>query len=150
MSRSWPSTWTALLEVGWILIAYGVSSAIGSLFFGVIAKYTGRIPLYILAATFNFTVIITLMLWIPLHNEKWVLFLLSGISGGADAIWNTQNNSFYGVLFADSKEAAFSSYRLMESIGYLIAFVLQTQLCIESKLNILLIVLSVGLIGTFA
>ena len=136
-------------EVGWVLIAYGVSSAIGSLFFGVIAKYTGRIPLYILAATFNFTVIITLMLWIPLHNEKWVLFLLSGISGGADAIWNTQNNSFYGVLFADNKEAAFSSYRLMESIGYLIAFVLQTQLCIESKLNILLIVLSVGLIGYF-
>ena len=89
------------------------------------------------------------MMWIPQPHEKWVLFLLSGISGGADAIWNTQNNSFYGVLFSENKEAAFSSYRLMESIGYLTAFVLQTQLCIEAKLYILLIVLSVGLLGYF-
>ena len=134
-------------EVGLVLIAYGVSSAMGSLSLGVIAKHTGRLPLYVLAATFNLTVIITLMNWIPQHHEKWVLFLLSGISGGADAIWNTQNFSFYGVLFADNKTAAYASYRLWDSIGYLIAFILQTQLCIGSKLYILLIVLAVGLIG---
>ena len=94
-------------------------------------------------------VIITLIKWEPQLNEKWVLFLLSGLSGGADAIWNTQNNSLYGVLFENNKEAAFSNYRLWESIGYLTAFILQTQLCIELKLNLLLVILGLGLMGYF-
>ena len=114
---------------------------------GVISKYTGRLPLYILAASLNLTVIITLMKWNPQLNERWILFLLSGLSGGADAIWNTQNNSLYGVLFENNKEAAFSNYRLWESIGYLTAFILQTQLCIEIKLYLLLVMIGLGLMG---
>ena len=136
-------------DVGWVLIIYGVCSAIGSISLGVVAKYTGRVPLYILAASFNLTFVFTLMKWSPKYDEKWVLFLLSGIAGGADAIWNTQNSSLYGLLFASNKEAAFSSYALWESIGYLAAFILQTQLCIESKLYILLTVLMSGMLGYF-
>ena len=134
-------------DVGWVLIAYGLCSAFGSLSLGVISKYTGRLPLYILAASLNLTVIITLMKWNPQLNERWILFLLSGLSGGADAIWNTQNNSLYGVLFENNKEAAFSNYRLWESIGYLTAFILQTQLCIEIKLYLLLVMIGLGLMG---
>ena len=51
------------------------------------------------------------------------MFVLAALWGVGDAIWQTQINALYGVLFASQEEAAFSNYRLWESIGFLIAFV---------------------------
>ena len=55
----------------------------------------------------------------------------------------------YGVLFANDEEAAFSNYRLWESIGFIIAFILQTQVCIDVKLYVLLAVIIAGMLGYF-
>ena len=134
-------------EVGWVLITYGVCDALCSLFFGMIIKYTGRPPIYLLGATINLVVIIILLSWTPDPKKEWVLFLLAGMWGIADAIWQTQINALYGVLFVNNEEAAFSNYRLWESTGFLIAFILQTQLCIETKLYVLIGVISVGMTG---
>lgn len=136
-------------EVGWVLITYGVSNAISSLSFGVITKYTGRLPLYLLGAFINLTVIIILLIWTPDPGREWVFFVIAGIWGIADGVWQTQINALYGVLFANDKEAAFSNYRLWESTGYLIAFILQTQVCIKAKLYILLSVVVMGMVGYF-
>ena len=58
--------------------------------------------------------------------------------------------ALYGVLFENDEEAAFSNYRLWESTGFIIAFVLQTQVCIEAKLYVLLAGIAAGMIGYFA
>ena len=58
--------------------------------------------------------------------------------------------ALYGVLFENDEEAAFSNYRLWESTGFIIAFVLQTQVCIEAKLYVLLAGITAGMIGYFA
>ena len=55
----------------------------------------------------------------------------------------------YGVLFANDEEAAFSNFLLWKSTGFIIAFILQTQVCIESKLYVLLGVLIAGMTGYF-
>ena len=55
----------------------------------------------------------------------------------------------YGVLFANDEEAAFSNYRLWESTGFIIAFILQTQVCIDVKLYVLLAVIIAGMLGYF-
>ena len=136
-------------EVGWVLITYGVCDAVCSLSFGIIIKYTGRLPIYLLGALINFTVVIVLWTMVPDPNQEWVFFILAGLWGIADAVWQTQINAFYGVLFPNDEEAAFSNYRLWESMGFLIAFILQTQVCIEAKLYVLVIVLSVGMFGYF-
>ena len=60
------------------------------------------------------------------------------------------NVALYGVLFENDEEAAFSNYRLWESTGFIIAFVLQTQVCIEAKLYVLLAGITAGMIGYFA
>ena len=57
--------------------------------------------------------------------------------------------ALYGVLFANDEEAAFSNYRLWESAGYILAFILQTQVCIEAKLYVLLGIIILGMIGYF-
>ena len=56
--------------------------------------------------------------------------------------------ALYGVLFigADST-GGFSNYRLWESVGFIVAYILQTQVCIEAKLWILVAMLGLGMTG---
>lgn len=56
-------------------------------------------------------------------------------------------SALYGVLFESDEEAAFSNYRLWESLGFIFAYILQTQVCIYSKLWVVLCVLFCGLAG---
>lgn len=46
--------------------------------------------------------------------------------------------ALYGILFPLDKEAAFSNYRMWESMGFVIAFAYSTFLCLEYKLYIML------------
>lgn len=50
----------------------------------------------------------------------------------------------YGTLFRRNKEAAFSNYRLWESLGFVIAYAYSTALCARMKLYSVMAVLSFG------
>jgi len=56
--------------------------------------------------------------------------------------------ALYGTLFgSESAEAAFSNYRLWESLGFLVAFAYSFYLCAAIKLYILTSALVVGMLG---
>ena len=55
----------------------------------------------------------------------------------------------YGVLFENDEEAAFSNYVLWESVGFILVFILQTQVCIEVKLYIVSGVIVAAMAGYF-
>lgn len=57
------------------------------------------------------------------------------------------NAAFYGVIFADNKNAAFSNFRLFQSLGFAIAFGYSNFLCIRVKLYILGCILIAGMAG---
>merc|ERR1719192_2973123 len=133
--------------VGRVLIVFGICDAAASVGFGFIIKKIGRIPIFILGATINTLVIIVMLSWSPARDQVAVLYVLAALWGIADAVWQTQINALYGVLFANDEEAAFSNYRLWESAGFILAFILQTQVCIDVKLYVLLAVISAGMIG---
>jgi len=88
-----------------------------------------------------------MFIWKPSPNQIIILFILAGLWGLADAVWQTQINSFYGVLFVDNNEAAFSNYRLWESTGFVIFYIITPYIRIRSSLIILLIFLTLGMIG---
>lgn len=67
--------------------------------------------------------------------------------GVGDAVWQTQINGLYGLLFRRNKEAAFSNYRLWESAGFVIAYAYSTTLCARMKLYLLFGNLVLGIIG---
>ena len=71
------------------------------------------------------------------------MFRVLGIYNFAYLIFS----ALYGVLFESDEEAAFSNYRLWESLGFIFAYVLQTQVCVFSKLWAVLIVLGCGMVG---
>ena len=134
--------------VGRVLIVFGVCDALASVGFGFIIKLIGRLPIFILGACINFAVIITMLSWTPTVSSVGVVYVLAGLWGVGDAIWQTQINALYGVLFASDEEAAFSNYRLWESMGFLLAFITQASgVCVFSKIILTIIFLSIGMVG---
>lgn len=59
----------------------------------------------------------------------------------------TLSTAFYGVIFPGQSEAAFSNYRLWESVGFIITFASSTTLCINEKIIIVLVFISIGFVG---
>ena len=70
--------------------------------------------------------------WFYLHICL-VVYVIAAFWGIADAIWQTQINALYGNIFVSDEEAAFSNYRLWESLGFLVAFVTQVYMLSSSQ-----------------
>ncbi|XP_058127484.1 UNC93-like protein isoform X2 [Anopheles ziemanni] len=134
-------------QIGYVMICFGVVNAICSIIFGSAMKYIGRVVIIILGAIVHGGCIIYLLYWRPHPDHQIVFFILSGLWGIGDAVWQTQINGLYGALFRRNKEAAFSNYRLWESVGFVIAYAYSTQLCARMKLYLLFGVLVCGMIG---
>ncbi|XP_037938332.1 UNC93-like protein [Teleopsis dalmanni] len=134
-------------QIGFVMICFGVVNAICSILFGSVMKYIGRTPIIVLGAIVHFTLITVELFWHPNPSNPLIFYAMSGLWGVGDAVWQTQINGLYGLLFRRNKEAAFSNYRLWESAGFVIAYAYATTLCARMKLYILLAVLALGCIG---
>jgi len=59
-------------------------------------------------------------------------------------------SAFYSRIFMRSKrEAAFTNYRLWESVGFIIAFSYSNVACVYVKIIVLLLTLILGMLGYF-
>ncbi|XP_030659944.1 protein unc-93 homolog A isoform X2 [Nomascus leucogenys] len=141
-TRSYVTCALGIRFVGYVMICFSATDALCSVLYGKVSQHTGRVVLYALGAVTHVSCMIALLLWRPRADQLAVFFVFSGLWGVADAVWQTQNNALYGVLFEKSKEAAFANYRLWEALGFVIAFGYSTFLCVRVKLYILLGVLS--------
>ncbi|KAF7690528.1 protein unc-93 homolog A [Silurus meridionalis] len=127
--------------VGFVMICFGAVNSLSSYTFGKLAQYTGRIALFCFAAVINLSSAIALLYWRPHLDQLAVFFVFPALWGMADAVWQTQTNALYGILFPQHKEAAFANYRMWESLGFVIAFAYSTYICLSTKLYILISVL---------
>lgn len=57
------------------------------------------------------------------------------------------SEAFYGILFVGNEEAAFSNFRLFEASGSVITYMLSPMFCTHTKLIILIVLMSVGIVG---
>ncbi|MEE6509289.1 hypothetical protein FKM82_025341 [Ascaphus truei] len=145
-TKSYVTCILGMKYVGFVLICFGVTNSICAALFGKLTQYTGRIPLFILGAAINIGCIIGFLTWKPHINNFAVFFVMSGLWGVADAVWQTLLSSLYGVLFEKNKEAAFANFSLWESVGFAIAFGYSSFLCVYVKLYILLCVIVLGIL----
>lgn len=74
------------------MICYGISDTLGSYGFGYVIKYTGRIPIFILAAVMNYSCIFIMVIWAPTNESIIVLYIIAILWGLSDSIWQTQIN----------------------------------------------------------
>ncbi|KAL1431842.1 hypothetical protein MTO96_013934 [Rhipicephalus appendiculatus] len=133
--------------VGFVMISYGLADATCSMAFGFLVKRVGRVPIVSLAALLDVAVMIRMYRWQPGPSDVHNFFIIAMLWGVADASWQTQINSFYGVIFADAREPAFANYRLWESMGFIIMFAVQSQLRVYVKLLALMVALVLGMVG---
>ncbi|XP_039250453.2 protein unc-93 homolog A-like [Styela clava] len=139
---------TCPIAVNWIgltMICFGAVDSICSFMFGRIEKYTGRVPLFSMSTLIFLAIFITLLVWVPYPTSPAPFFIIPAFWGIADAVWQTQLNALYGVLFFDRQEESFSNYKLWESIGFVVAFAYQSYVCVYVKLYVLLSFLIVGM-----
>ncbi len=129
------------------MIAYGVCDSISSFVFGQLVKHVGRWSCFAIATFISYSLIITMLVWHPSDDQIVVLFIIAGFWGVADAVWQTQTNALYGVLFVDNSEAGFSNYRLWESAGFALFYIITPYTRIRIILIILIIFLSAGISG---
>ncbi|XP_012880000.1 PREDICTED: protein unc-93 homolog A isoform X2 [Dipodomys ordii] len=146
-TRSYTTCVLGIHFVGYVMICFSGATSLCSLLYGKLSQYSGRAAIYVLGAATHLSCIIMLLLWRPRPTQMSVFFLLPGLWGLADAVWQTQNNALYGVLFEKKKEAAFANYRLWEALGFVIAFGYSSFLCVSTKLYILAGVLSVAMLA---
>nr|XP_023020735.1 UNC93-like protein isoform X1 [Leptinotarsa decemlineata] len=131
-------------SVGYVMICFGCVNAVCSLLFGSIMKYIGRAPIMGLGVLVHTGLQIWMLLWRPHPDTPFKFFVAAGLWGVGDAVWQTQVNGLYGTLFRRNKEAAFSNYRLWESVGFVIAYAYSTHLCARMKLYVQLAMLLCG------
>ncbi|CAH1179496.1 unnamed protein product [Phaedon cochleariae] len=131
-------------QVGYVMICFGCVNAVCSLLFGSIMKYIGRAPIMGLGVLVHAGLQTWMLLWRPHPNTPFKFFVAAGLWGVGDAVWQTQVNGLYGTLFRRNKEAAFSNYRLWESVGFVIAYAYSTHLCARMKLYVQLSMLLAG------
>lgn len=143
-TQSYVSCALGVQNVGFVMICFGVVNAICSLLFGSVMKYVGRVPIMILGALVHGGIQVFLLIWRPHPATPLLFFMASGLWGVGDAVWQTQVNGLYGALFRRNKEAAFSNYRLWESVGFVVAYAYSTQLCTKIKLYVQLATLLFG------
>ena len=79
-------------NVGYVLITYGVVDAICSASFGGFIKYVGRVPIFLAGAVLNLICVIVLFEWAPNPDQSYLFFIIAGLWGAADAVWQTQIN----------------------------------------------------------
>ena len=130
-----------------MLIAYGICDSISSFVFGQLVKHVGRWSCFAIATVISYSLLITMLVWHPSNDQIVVLFIIAGLWGVADAVWQTQTNALYGVLFVDNSEAGFSNYRLWESAGFAFFYIITPFTRIRIILIILLGFLSAGAAG---
>ncbi|KAG6458073.1 UNC93-like protein [Manduca sexta] len=146
-TQAYVSCALGIRSIGYVMICFGVVNAICSLVFGSAMKYIGRFPILVMGAALHLGLIVWLLIWRPNPDSPTVFFVISGLWGVGDAVWQTQVNGLYGVLFRRNKEAAFSNFRLWESAGFVVAYAYSTHLCARMKLYVMMVVLLIGVAG---
>ncbi|XP_035685783.1 protein unc-93 homolog A-like [Branchiostoma floridae] len=156
--------------IGYVMICYGVCDAFSAFLIGrirnwvpsfgqndlfhsvthsvnhsSIPSFPTRQALVAVGAVLNLGLMIHLLALTPHPKYAAVYFVHVGLWGVADAIWQTQINSLYGVLFPGCQEVAFSMDGFWGAIGYTVAFGYGGYLCAAVKIYILLTLLCVSM-----
>ena len=67
--------------------------------FGPVIRRFGRVPIFLLGALLNLGVILGLFFWKPDEDAPVLFFVVAGVWGVADAIWQTQINGNYNTNY---------------------------------------------------
>ncbi|XP_054718882.1 UNC93-like protein [Uloborus diversus] len=145
-TKSYVACEWGISQVGFVTTCYGVVSAVMDCSSGLLVKHLTRVPVFLIAAASHFSMFIVLLAVKPSTGNFSVFFALSGIYGIGASVWWSQITAFYGVIFKENEEAAFSNFYFWSSLGFSIAYAYSDSLCTYVKIYILLVLLIVAIV----
>ncbi|XP_060601876.1 protein unc-93 homolog A-like [Ruditapes philippinarum] len=125
-------------NVGFVMITLGVSQSIFSVVYGKINQYIGHIAIFTFGSMTHASFYITLLLWNPLPNQSYIVHVLAAIAGISGAAIEPVITALHNLYFAEKRDIALSSFRLLNSIGWAISFGYSNWLCSNVKMYILI------------
>ncbi|XP_018792026.1 PREDICTED: UNC93-like protein [Bactrocera latifrons] len=146
-TRSFVACGWGISKIGFAMICFGVANAIAAGIAGALVEKLGRITLFIACALLNAS-LFTYMFFYEAREGDYVMYCaFAAIWGICDGVWLVVVNAFYGILFPNHLIAGYSNFRLWESTGSVIGYIISSQFCTSTKLVILLCVLGIGSAG---
>ena len=134
--------------MGKVMMTYGAANALISISTSFVTKRIGRMPVFLFAALINAGALAAMLAWTPTVKTLPVVYTLAALWGVSDAIWQAQINALYGCLFANNEEAAFSNYRLWESIGFIFGLATNAVgVYVFTKIITTIVFLGLGMLG---
>lgn len=98
--------------IGYTMICFGVTNTIGSPISGILSKHVGRPVLFIVATGLNIGALVAMELWHLARKQLIIFFVIPGVWGLADSIWQTQSaGSFQSSQAAKNLFSVSSLYR---------------------------------------
>ncbi|KAH8277562.1 hypothetical protein KR018_001053, partial [Drosophila ironensis] len=146
-TRSFVACGWGISRIGFAMICFGVANAVAAGIAGALVERIGRVTLAGLCAVLNLCLLAYMYSWEAREGDYVRYCTFAAVWGICDGIWLVVVNAFYGILFPNHLIAAYSNFRLWESTGSVIGYVISAQLCTSTKLTILMAVMLVGCIG---
>ncbi|XP_071110825.1 protein unc-93 homolog A-like isoform X1 [Haliotis cracherodii] len=136
--------------VGYVMMTFGIIAALSAITFGHVAKYTGRKPLIALTLAADITTLVAMLLWKPIPEEMYLLFIMPSIWAIGDGIWSTQINSLIAITFPNHQPAVFSNLGTLGSIGFTFVLITDRLMCLRTKFYIAIFLWALGVVGYIA
>nr|XP_045596318.1 UNC93-like protein [Procambarus clarkii] len=136
--------------VGYIIVCFGASSAVCALGMSLLVKVLGLVTVFTLGFLINLGLILVMIFWVPQPDDMIWFFIIGGIWGLSDAIWQTQVTVLYAVVFPKQMDEAFTNSVLWMCFGYSASYASSSVLCLNSKVIIFIILLVLGILGYYA
>ena len=149
LSRSWITCAIGLWNVGLVFMLYDILSAIVSITTGVLASYTGRLPLMIISLVVGLATMICMALWPVNKYDKWVYFIMiSGISLHT-GILEPVMVALYGIAYPTNSQGSYGCYNFCWCIMGTIMYGYNYNICTDIKLYLQFGTIVFGYLGYF-
>uniref|UniRef100_A0A1A9ZPF3 UNC93-like protein n=1 Tax=Glossina pallidipes TaxID=7398 RepID=A0A1A9ZPF3_GLOPL len=146
-TKSFVACGWGISNIGFAMICFGVANAVAAGFAGGLAAKLGRTTLVALCAIVNLSLLAYMLHYTAQPNDYIKYCTFAAVWGICDGVWLVVVNAFYGILFPKNLIAGYSNFRLWESTGSVIGYVISSQLCTSTKQMLLMFVLLVGCAG---
>ncbi|KAK3600237.1 hypothetical protein CHS0354_030268 [Potamilus streckersoni] len=132
-------------NVSFVTFGYMVVEAVYVLICRRLWPRMGYIPIFVLAFIIHGGCQIAMLNWLRHPDVMSFFYILATLWRMGDGVIQAQINALTGFLFTKNTVAAFTNYRLFESIGFITAFGYDSYLITRVKLYLCLVFLCVGM-----
>lgn len=83
---------TDVVNIGFMMVIYGVVGSVFSFIFGVLVKWIGRQPIFLFGCALSLALLIALLMWTPVASQLEIFYLVSSLWALTFSVWQTQLN----------------------------------------------------------